>query len=105
MASHNSSFVIGENQQVAESELVVWALHSPNGRTLVCSVYPVGSAFAVRVGFQNEPALTPPFSVATKWEGLTVAGTLKMIAVSQGFLEVPTEGRTVEDSYVTSGLQ
>ena len=107
MASHNSSFVVGEDQQVAEPPHVVWALHSPNGRRLVCSVYRAGSAFAVRVGFHNEPPLTPPFLVATEWDGATVADTLKTIALNNGFLEVSTERHTVRDPYVTSkgGLQ
>ena len=101
MPLHNSAFVIRVNQQVSESGDVVWTLQSPTGRTLMCSLYRAGQAFEVRVGFPNEPALRTEL-VATKRAGASVARTLKMIALSNGFLEANTLCRTVVDPHGTS---
>ena len=101
MPSHNSSFVIPVHQPISESWNVVWALHSPAGRTLVCSLYPAGQAFEVRVGFPNEPALRTEL-VATKRAGASVARTVKMIALSNGFLKANTKCRAVVDPHGTS---
>ena len=90
MPSHNRSFVNRTDQRVSESETVVWTLHSPTGRTLVCSLYPAGQAFEVRVGFHSEPALRTEL-VATERAGASVARTLKMIALSNGFLKASSD--------------
>ena len=101
MPLHKRSSVIRVDQHLSESGNVVWTLHSPTGRTLVCSLYPAGQAVEVRVGFPHVPALRTEL-VATKRAGASVARTLKMIALSNGFLEANTKCRMVVDPHGTS---
>jgi hypothetical protein len=83
------SSVARASHQVSERGEVVWTLLSPAGRVLVCGLYSIGTTFEVRVGFRNEPALRTQW-VATERAGAFAAGMLKMIALSNGFLEATT---------------
>src|SRR6187455_2004623 len=95
----NSTLVVRVDQQVPETENVVWALYSAASRTLVCRIYPAGPAFEVQVGFHKGPTLRTEL-VATERAGRALAETLKTIALTNGFLEATTNCCTATDRHI-----